>query len=165
MSWVSRNSERGLFRTFWNSVLGFTVQNVLEQWRKRPVISVSQGQAASRLNQPERNKIVSLAPGATKLDPTNAASDALVGVRIMLRFKDYGWCVGTIESKVTNRSRRIGKDQISFIAKFDMDKGELTDLSLEACMYDISPSADYQSWLPTTSLGCCWTAREAEQQE
>ena len=30
--WASRNSGGGLFRTFWNSDLGFTDQNVLEQW-------------------------------------------------------------------------------------------------------------------------------------
>ena len=34
-----------------------------------------------------------------------------------------------------------------FFAKFDIDKGETTDLSLDAVMYDTSPSADYESWL------------------
>ena len=36
---------------------------------------------------------------------------------------------------------------MNFVAKFDIDGGETTDLSLEAAMYDTSPSADYESWL------------------
>ena len=33
------------------------------------------------------------------------------------------------------------------MAKFDIDEGKETDLSLDNTMYDTSPSADYQSWL------------------
>ena len=64
-----------------------------------------------------------------------------------MRLKDYGWCKGTIISKINDRRRAIRGDSVNFLAKFDMDKGRTTDLSLEAAMYDISPSADYESWL------------------
>ena len=105
------------------------------------------GECELPLQVPNGFKIVTLAPAVAKLDPTDKASDELLNMRILLRFKDYGWCVGTITSKVTNRSRRIGRDRVNFVAKFDMDEGETTDLSLEANMYDVSPSADYQSWM------------------
>ena len=35
----------------------------------------------------------------------------------------------------------------NFIAKFDIDDGETTDLALEAKDYDTSPSAEYESWM------------------
>ena len=35
---------------------------------------------------------------------------------------------------------------INFIAKFDVDEME-TDLTLQADDYDLSPSAEYESWL------------------
>jgi hypothetical protein len=82
-----------------------------------------------------------------KLDPTNKASDALLNSHILLRFENYGWCKGSITDKVTNRSRRIGQDNINFVATFDIDEGQTTDLSLDSVMYDTSPSADYQSWM------------------
>ena len=41
----------------------------------------------------------------------------------------------------------MGSDQVNFVAKFDMDQGRTTDLSLDATMYDTSPSAEYESWL------------------
>ena len=63
------------------------------------------------------------------------------------RNKDFGWCKGTIISKITDRRRRVGSDQVNFVAKFDMDQGRTTDLSLDATMYDTSPSAEYESWL------------------
>ena len=37
--------------------------------------------------------------------------------------------------------------RVNFVAKFDIDEGATTDLSLDAAEYDPSPSADYQSWL------------------
>ena len=61
--------------------------------------------------------------------------------------RNYGWCKGTIVTKITNRRQRIGGSPVNFVAKFDIDRGHTTDLSLEAFMYDTSPSADYESWL------------------
>ena len=48
--------------------------------------------------------------------------------------------------KVTSRSRSINRKRVNFVAKFDIDEGATTDLSLDAAEYDPSPSADYQSW-------------------
>ena len=52
--------------------------------------------------------------------------------------------MGTIVDRITNRSRRIGTDRVNFLTKFDIDQGATTDLSLDATMYDTSPSADYE---------------------
>ena len=41
----------------------------------------------------------------------------------------------------------MGGDQVNVLAKFDIDQGCTTDLSLAGYMYDTSPSADYESWL------------------
>ena len=54
---------------------------------------------------------------------------------------------GVIENKVTKRTRRIGTGRVNFVAKFVMDNGASTDLSLSAAEYDTSPSADYEAWL------------------
>ena len=43
--------------------------------------------------------------------------------------------------------RTIERDRVNFVAKFDVDNGAATDLSLESSMYDGSPSAEYESWL------------------
>ena len=86
-------------------------------------------------------------PTEEQLDPTSPASDALVEQRIMVRFEDYGWCVGKITAKVNDGRRTIERDCVNFVAKFDVDNGAATDLSLESSMYDCSPSAEYQSWL------------------
>ena len=44
-------------------------------------------------------------------------------------------------------TRYIERDRVNFVAKFDVDNGAATDLSLESSMYDGSPSAEYESWL------------------
>ena len=41
----------------------------------------------------------------------------------------------------------IGTGRVNFVAKFVMDNGASTDLSLSAAEYDTSPSADYEAWL------------------
>jgi len=96
---------------------------------------------------PDGYEVISITPTADMLDSTNAASDALIGKVIVLRFAHYGWCKGTIISKITDRRRAIGHDRVNFVAKFDIDNGRTTDLSLDAIMYDTSPSAAYESWL------------------
>ena len=63
------------------------------------------------------------------------------------RCVDYGWCKGTIIGKINDRRRAIEGDTVNFLARFDIDQGRSTDLSLEASMYDTSTSADYESWL------------------
>ena len=49
------------------------------------------------------------------------------------------------DQRPTSRHRR--RRRVNFLAKFDIDQGRSTDLSLEASMYDTSTSADYESWL------------------
>ena len=44
-------------------------------------------------------------------------------------------------------SERHGTGRVNFVAKFVMDNGASTDLSLSAAEYDTSPSADYEAWL------------------
>ena len=44
-------------------------------------------------------------------------------------------------------TRYIERDRVNFVAKFDVDNGAATDLSLESSMYDGSPSAEYELWL------------------
>ena len=74
-------------------------------------------------------------------------SNQLLNKCLIVRIKGYGWCKGTIISKIKDRRRMIGQECMNFLAKFDVDQGQTTDLSLEAAMYDTSPSADYESWL------------------
>ena len=52
-----------------------------------------------------------------------------------------------IVERVPNRSRKIDGVQVNFIAKFDIDEGETTDLAHEAKEYDTSPSAEYEAWM------------------
>ena len=47
----------------------------------------------------------------------------------------------------TRCTRYIERDRVNVVAKFDVDNGAATDLSLESSMYDGSPSAEYESWL------------------
>ena len=51
------------------------------------------------------------------------------------------------EVRIERRHPAIRGDRVNFLAKFDIDKGDSTDLSLGLGEYDTSPSADYQSWL------------------
>ena len=55
--------------------------------------------------------------------------------------------MGTVTAKVNDGRRTIERDRVNFVAKFDVDNGAATDLSLESSMYDGSPSAEYESWL------------------
>lgn len=105
------------------------------------------GMVEAPLLVPDGFKVVAASPTEEQLDPTNPASDALIEQRIMVRFEHYGWCVGTVTAKVNDGRRTIERDRVNFVAKFDVDNGAATDLSLESSMYDGSPSAEYESWL------------------
>jgi len=109
--------------------------------------AAARGEAEAPLLVPEGFEIVAASPTEEQLDPTSPASDALVEQRIMVRFENYGWCVGKITAKVNDGRRTIERDRVNFVAKFDVDNGAATDLSLESSMYDGSPSAEYESWL------------------
>ena len=99
------------------------------------------------LRVPSGFEIVTCSPAAEALDPSNIASDSMLGVGIMVRFEHFGWCKGKITGKNVDRRRTINRDQINFTAEFDIDDGASTDLSLELATYDTSPSAQYESWL------------------
>lgn len=86
------------------------------------------------------------APTTDELDSRLEASDSLVNATIVMKFEHYGWCLGKIIEKVTDRRRRLQSRQVNFIAKFDMDEAP-TDLSLEIDDFDTAASADYGSWL------------------
>ena len=105
------------------------------------------GMVEAPLLVPDGFKVVAASPTEEQLDPTNPASDALIEQRIMVRFEHYGWCVGTVTAKVNDGRRTIERDRVNFVAKFDVDNGAATDLSLESSMYDGSPSAEYELWL------------------
>ena len=82
-----------------------------------------------------------------KAIPTAPAANMLIGSKIIVKLEHYGWCIGTLTEKNTNRRRKINGKMVNFIAKFDIDGGETTDLSLEVTEYDISAFAGYESWL------------------
>lgn len=124
----------------------------LEAGGDEPLVTVEDaaevlGEVESPLRVPAGYKIVTMAPAEAELDPMAAASDVMVDNVIMLRFEHYGWCKGTITGKITDRRRSIGGDRVNFVAKFDIDDGETTDLSLNTAMYDTSPSAAYEAWM------------------
>ena len=104
------------------------------------------GEGEAPLRIPPGMKVVGMAPAPEKLDPRNEASDVLVGATIVTRIADFGWCVGKLEKKNTNGSRKIKGVMVNFIAKFEIDEC-MTDLALEATEYDPSPDAAYESWL------------------
>ena len=91
-------------------------------------------------------KVVQMAPAVEKLDPLVAASDELLGEAIILRFEHFGWCIGELKKKNTDKRRKIDGKMVNFIAKFEIDEGT-TEVSLQVAEYDTSPDADYQSWL------------------
>ena len=107
------------------------------------------GMVEAPLLVPDGFKVVAASPTEEQLDPTNPASDALIEQRIMVRFEHYGWCVGTLTGKVNDGRRTIERDRVNFVAKFDVDNGAATDLSLESSMYDGSRRRQ------STSRGCC----------
>ena len=80
-------------------------------------------------------------------DPFSDESNVLVGSKIIVKLEQFGWCIGTLTEKNTNRRRKINGKMVNFIAKFDMDGDETTDLSLEVTEYDTSAFAEYESWL------------------
>ena len=69
-----------------------------------------------------------------------------VGSQIIVKLEHFGWCIGTLTEKNTNRRRKINGKMVNFIAKFEIDEGN-TELSLEAAQYDTLAEADYESWL------------------
>ena len=101
------------------------------------------------LRVPSGFEIVTCSPAAEALDPSNIASDSMLGVGIMVRFEHFGWCKGKITGKNVDRRRTINRDQINFTAEFDIDDGASTDLSLELATYT-TPLR-----LRSTSPGCC----------
>lgn len=94
---------------------------------------------------PSLAQLISMAPSAEALDPFHTDSAALLGKPIFLRLKDFGWCRGELVERVSNRARKIGGVQINFIAKFDIDEGETTDLR---------PRTTTPRRVPSTSRGC-----------
>ena len=64
----------------------------------------------------------------------------------MMRFEGFGWCIGKLEARNKDRRFKNKGNMVNFIAKFDIDEGT-TQLSLELSDYDISPDAEYDSWL------------------
>ena len=107
------------------------------------------GMVEAPLLVPDGFKVVAASPTEEQLDPTNPASDALIEQRIMVRFEHYGWCVGTVTAKVNDGRRTIERDRVNFVAKFDVDNGAATDLSLESSMYTTARRRQ------STSRGCC----------
>ena len=69
----------------------------------------------------------------------------IIGMRIAVKFEDFGWCLGKILEKNGDGRRKIAGKRVNFIAKFDMDEYS-TDLSLEVAEYSTSNDAEYQSW-------------------
>ena len=86
------------------------------------------------------------APSCKAVDAQQAASNKLLNATIVMKFEHYGWCTGTIVEKVTDQRRRFRGEQVTFVAKFDIDSGT-TDLCLDDEDYDPSLSAEYGAWL------------------
>lgn len=76
----------------------------------------------------------------------------MVGMRIVVKFEDFGWCLGKILEKNGDGRRKIAGKCVNFIAKFDMDEYE-TDLSLEIDEYSTSSEAEFQSWALLEPVG------------
>ena len=66
-------------------------------------------------------------------------------MRIVVKFEDFGWCLGKILEKNSDGRRKIAGKCVNFVAKFDMDE-YATDLSLEVDEYSIANDAEYESW-------------------
>ena len=109
------------------------------------------GMVEAPLLVPDGFKVVAASPTEEQLDPTQPGQRRAhrAGQRIMVRFEHYGWCVGTVTAKVNDGRRTIERDRVNFVAKFDVDNGAATDLSLESSMYDGSRRRQ------STSRGCC----------
>ena len=92
--------------------------------------------------------------------PTHSASSQLVDhwltQCIVVCIEDYGWCLDTIFEKVTDGRCTIERERVNFVAKFDIDGGETTDLSLEAAV-------TIPCHWPTTSRGCWLLEKECER--
>ena len=69
----------------------------------------------------------------------------MVGKKIVVKFEDFGWCLGEILEKNGDGRRKIKGKRVNFIAKFDMDE-YTTDLSLETDEYSKMDDAEYESW-------------------
>ena len=59
------------------------------------------------LTVPEGYTMVTTMPSATMLDATSEASNVLLNRRILLRFEGFGWCKGTIVSKINAGSTTV----------------------------------------------------------
>ena len=109
------------------------------------------GQGESPLRVPSGYKVVTLAPSEESLNADVAASDALIGKVIFVRFEDYGWCRGEILRKNFNKSKKFKSadgewHRINFITQFDIDENS-SDLALESKNYDPSADAEDGAWL------------------
>ena len=95
------------------------------------------GEAA--LSIPEGYRVVAMPPSEAELDRSKAESDVMLGKKIVVRCRGYGWCVGEILRKVT-------RGNSNFIAKFDIDS-EPSTLTLEPKDYDTAADGQYEAWM------------------
>jgi hypothetical protein len=92
-----------------------------------------------------------ITPPATdfELDPEKpSAQEMLVGKKILWRWAEFGWCLGTVVRRNGDKRRKTGSGEVAtFILCFEMDEGATTSVVLTANRYSTSPDADYESWM------------------
>ena len=103
------------------------------------------GEGEAKLTIPAGFKLVEKSPTPEQLDGKQVASNSMVGKKIVVKFEDFGWCLGEILAKNGDGRRKIKGKRVNFIAQFDMDE-YTTDLSLEADEYSNMDDAEYESW-------------------
>jgi hypothetical protein len=103
------------------------------------------GEGEAKLTIPAGFRLVEKSPTPEQLDGKQVASDSMVGKKIVVKFEDFGWCLGVILEKNGDGRRKIKGKRVNFIAQFDMDE-YTTDLSLETDEYSKMDDAEYESW-------------------